>query len=341
VSGDGTEAKSFTDVVKAAWRKNLLLSAHLELTYACNLDCVFCYNDRAKPGTPLSLDEWLVVLDDLAEMQVLNLVLSGGEPTVFPGFFELGAHARRRGFVVRLKSNGHALRDEVLSRLVDEVDPILIELSLHGATAAVHDRQTQVAGSFDRLMTNLQQAAGRVRMKLNIPLTRYNEHEVDAMVALARTFDVTVQIDPEITPRDNGDQSPLSLAATPAGLLAALKAQGVTHRPSDEVCAADGEKHCGAGSASLLIDPFGDVMPCVQWRTVKGNVRHTPISALWRSDTFSPVRSALVDVKRELGGENDHCPGMAMALTGSLTGTSEQAARRRRVRASLPVLQSR
>lgn len=339
---------SFGALVQKAWRKNLLLAAHFELTYACNLDCFFCYNDRGRQGTLLSVDEWKSLIDDLARMQVLSLVLSGGEPTVHPGFFAIGAHARRQGFVVRVKSNGHTLRGELLERMLAEVDPFVVEVSLHGATAATHDRQTRVPGSFTRLIENLRAARGRLRLQLNAPLTAWNEDEVEDMLALARALELPLRVDPEVTPKDNGSLEPLTIAPSAQGLARFMKAtlvaggQGGEAPPRAETpCAVEGEKHCGAGSASILVDPWGDVLPCVQWRRVMGNVRARPIAQIWSSGVFDDVRRSLVDVKSALAGEADHCPGIAQALTGSLTGVSAQAARRRSVRGSLPILGQR
>ena len=81
-------------------------------------------------------------------MQVMNLTLSGGEPLANRHFFEIGQLARELGFVTRIKSNGHALNEDIARRLRAEVDPFTIELSLHGATAETHDRQTRVARQF-------------------------------------------------------------------------------------------------------------------------------------------------------------------------------------------------
>lgn len=329
---------SFADLVARTWRKHVLFAAHLELGYQCNLDCHFCYNDRARQGPTLSIDEWLGVLDALADMQVFTVTLSGGEPMVNPGFFAIGAHARARGFVVRVKTNGQTLRDDVVERLVGEVAPYLVEVSLHGATASTHDRQTRVAGSFARLMENLSGARERVRMQLNVPLTLWNEHELEAMLDLGRQLGVPVRVDPEVTPRDDGDRGPLAIAPSPAGLRRWARALPAVVTSPPASVDSDAEKHCGAGSASLLIDPFGDVMPCVQWRKRIGNVRHAPLAELWRSPALDEVRSTLVAVRRDLGPCVDHCPGIALALTGDARGETPQEAGRRAARA-LPVLQ--
>ena len=117
--------------------------------------------------------------------RVLHLTLSGGEPLVHQDFWAIGSHARDRGFVIRIKSNGHAIGPQLARRLKQEVDPFLIEVSLHGACAATHDRQTRVEGSFIQLMRNIQAMLQMgTRVQLNIPLTRWNEAEVERYVSL-------------------------------------------------------------------------------------------------------------------------------------------------------------
>ena len=120
---------SFDALSARAWNENRLFSVLIELTYRCNLDCFFCYNDLGLRGEPLAFEQYDALLQDLAAMNVLNVVLSGGEPLAHPDFFRIGARARELGFVVRVKSNGHALRGELARRVRDEVDPFVIEVS--------------------------------------------------------------------------------------------------------------------------------------------------------------------------------------------------------------------
>ncbi|HVT58048.1 MAG TPA: radical SAM protein [Thermoanaerobaculia bacterium] len=210
----------FEQVVLKSWRENLLFSVLVELTYRCNLDCFFCYNDLGLRGAPLATEQYYRFFADLRDMEVLNLTLSGGEPLAHPDFLRLGARARELGFVVRIKSNGHALRGEMARRVRDEIDPFVIEVSLHGATAEVHDRQTRVAGSFQRLLANLEemQRLG-LRVKINSTLTAWNEHQIEEMLDLAEALGMPLQFDPDVTPRDDGDREPLRVTASAAGVL--------------------------------------------------------------------------------------------------------------------------
>ncbi len=349
---------SYHDVVRRTWDDEVLFSALLELTYRCNLDCSFCYNDLSLVGRPLSLAQYERLLDDLAALGTMHLILSGGEPLAHPHFLELGARARALGFVVRVKSNGHALRGALARKVRDQVDPFLVEVSLHGACADTHDRQTRVEGSFERLIGNLTELRELgLRIKLNSTLTRWNEAEVEEMYALADTLGFPLQFDPEVTPRDDGDTSPLDLSASVDGIRRLLRVQrersGASARedtPGRLLASAPSDKHCGAGSSGIAIDPFGNVYPCVQWRRAVGSLHEKGIADLWQgSSVLAEVRETTVEVRRTLlgmgaGAPVSFCPGAAEASTGSPFALTPQMVKRRQAeqsgpgRSSLPVL---
>jgi len=342
---------SFTDTVTRAWREHSLFSVLIELTYRCNLSCFYCYNDLGLRGRPLSLEDHLRLLADLRRLEVLNLVLSGGEPLAYPHFLTLGAEARRLGFAIRIKSNGHALRGALARRIRDRVDPFVIDISLHGACAESHDRQTRVAGSFTRLLANLEEMRGLgLRVKLNCTLTCWNEAEIEAMVRLARRLALPLAINTEVTRRDDGDPAPLAIAASRQGLanLFERQMQAPNTAPArrgidrdvgrgDDLQPASSDKHCGAGSATLAIDPVGNVYPCVQWRRALGNLHQQSIVEIWQqAPGLAEVRSENRAVRRMLAARPDgrqlaFCPGSARLATGSSLRLHDAARRRAEV----------
>lgn len=75
------------------WTKNGLLpekgwnsplGIQFEITHKCNLECVHCYNNSSAghSGSDLTNEEWLGVAHQATQMQVLNAVISGGEPLI-------------------------------------------------------------------------------------------------------------------------------------------------------------------------------------------------------------------------------------------------------------------
>jgi MoaA/NifB/PqqE/SkfB family radical SAM enzyme len=133
---------SLAELTPRIWNENVLFTVLVELTYTCNLDCFFCYNDRAIKGKPLSTEQYFQFMEDLRDMQVLNLVLTGGEPLAHPDFFKIGAKARELGFVVRIKSNGHALTRRLASKLKREVDPSILSALTSVCTAPRQNHTT-------------------------------------------------------------------------------------------------------------------------------------------------------------------------------------------------------
>ncbi len=333
-----------------------MISALLELTYDCNWNCDFCYNDLSLKGKPLSTPQWLDLLEDLSKRGVFNLILSGGEPLMHPDFFEIGGAAKRLGFVTRIKTNGHMLTRKLAERLQEEVDPFVIEVSLHGARAETHDRLTRRQGSFARLLENLGAVQGLgLRIRVNTVLTRWNENEVPAMYAICDGLGLPLTVSDDVSPKDDGDLSPMRLSASAEGLARyrALKAEREKSSPVVEepgkqgvavevpqtqqnVAQQNGDpqnqkgtkvtKACGAGSSSIAVDPLGNVFPCVQWRLPVGNLHESSLSGIWDySEALQGVRSQTQEVKKWLAGFGEHggalkfCAGAAYLHSGKAT----------------------
>ena len=299
------------------------LSAHLELTYRCNWSCVFCYNPRRGDLRGLTGAEWTAVLDDLRTLGTLTVTLTGGEPLLHPDFLAIARAARERAMALNVFTNGSLVSDAMADDLA-ALDPLAVEMSLHGACAATHDRTTGRPGSFDALFLGLDRLRARgVRLVLKSPVTRINEDEVDGMVALAATRAIPYRLDASLTPRDDGDSGPLAYAASPAAVLRLYRTLAALGQlPTAE--RTKGGANCGLGRVTLGIDPEGNVFPCLQWRSrALGNVRETPLAAMWHA---SPARQDAADIARaandrllEVGGAVaafPFCPALAQQHTG-------------------------
>lgn len=322
-------------------QQRLLHSVMLELTYRCDLDCFFCYNDHDARGTPLALEQYFALFDDLARMQVMFLTFTGGEPMVHPHFFAIGRAARDSGFVVRVRTNGHRLRTPVARRLKRDVDPFMVEISLHGACAATHDRQTQVAGSFDRLVGNVQACldAG-LRVGLISTLTLWNQHEIEAMYELADHLGVQLRWQGPVGPRDNGDTTPMTIQPPRE---AWERYQDIVRRridvhepaaPADDPAAGLGEPPpvaerdhlCGVGAEGVDIDPFGNVYPCMHLRWSAGSLHDRSIEEIWlhSGDVFSRARELSEQAAQRFAGRRPEqlgaplfCPAVDLVCCGS------------------------
>jgi radical SAM protein with 4Fe4S-binding SPASM domain len=78
-----------------------------ELTLACNLRCKHCGSSAGRQrSAELSLDECLRVAGELVAMGCQHITLIGGEPTLYPGWHEVGRRLVELGALVNMISNG-------------------------------------------------------------------------------------------------------------------------------------------------------------------------------------------------------------------------------------------
>lgn len=306
-----------TEILRQIREQRVLHDVSLELTYKCNLDCFFCYNDVNKKGAPLDLAQYKTLLEDLAEMQTMYLMLTGGEPMVHPHFFEIGRMTRDLGFVVRVRTNGHSLSKTNALRLKNEVDPYVVEVSLHGATAETHDKQTRISGSFAKLIKNIGYC---LDIGLNVSVvstpTAWNEHEIDEMFELCDEIGVPLRFQGPVAPRDNGDLTPLQITpqqSTWDKVAVLYKSRGIRAdektpiaKPIEIDVGSIGQKtedetksSCGVGVAGVDIDPYGNVQACMHLQESAGNLHKNSIREIWNdSPLFTRARARSIEAAK-------------------------------------------
>ncbi len=153
------------------------------LTPACNLKCRHCYAAVNTTSGVLPLDVALKTVDGLAELGCAALLLSGGEPLMYPHLFELAGYARQKGIRVTLSTNGTLITSEVADRL-KALDVTYVGISIDG-TEEVHDTFRGVPGAYQKSLNALRicRDAG-VKVGLRVTMTRNNVRDIDAILDL-------------------------------------------------------------------------------------------------------------------------------------------------------------
>jgi MoaA/NifB/PqqE/SkfB family radical SAM enzyme len=138
--------------VNATQSKKIIIN----VTYRCINNCVFCaISNRIKKDIPLGKIK--EILEKHRQEGVELLDLDGGEPTLHPSLCAVVRSARSLGYrEINVTTNARLLKDrKKASRLVKSgVTSVLV--SLHGATADVHDATTTKKGSFVETMAGLR-----------------------------------------------------------------------------------------------------------------------------------------------------------------------------------------
>lgn len=125
----------------------------LELTYACNLRCPMCYQkvvqdqpeNNEKQTQPPSLDNYRRFLHQISRSRP-NIRMTGGEPMLYPYYFELTGFARKLGLNVITPTNGTLLASNVEKIVSLPVNLLIITIT---GPEDVHDKQVGVTGAFE------------------------------------------------------------------------------------------------------------------------------------------------------------------------------------------------
>ena len=167
------------------------LAVLAELTHRCPLQCPYCSNpielDRAR--SELTTEEWKKVLSELAELGVLQVHFSGGEPTARKDLVELVKHANDVGLYTNLITSAVLLTREKLAELAD-AGLSHVQISFQGSEAASADR---VAGLKDAHNKKIEVA--KWTRELDLPLTvnavmhRQNLHQLPDIIQMAVDLD--------------------------------------------------------------------------------------------------------------------------------------------------------
>ncbi len=141
------------------WQRDRVIKAQLEITYRCNLHCVHCYtdpyNERKFFPQELTLTEIKRIIDEMADLEILYLNLTGGEIFTHPNFFEIYDYAYRKGFLLMLYTNGTIFTRAIIDRLKHS-PPFSIDISCHSVNEEAFDRFTQVPGSFRQFLKGME-----------------------------------------------------------------------------------------------------------------------------------------------------------------------------------------
>jgi len=319
----------YTRIERMSLEESVPLRAMLELTYRCNFRCVMCYLVEFRSPGELTTAEYRGVMDQLADMGCLVLTLSGGEPMLRKDFFELAGYAREKRFALRIFTNGSLIDGEAADRFAD-LKPLSTDVSLYGMSEETYRKVTGRPGSPEKVLRAIRLLRDRnLAVKVKVPVLRENYPDLDRIEAFAREVGARLEANPHITPRDDGDFSPLAHALGDEELLEYYRQHVAPRAPRS--LRPEGFM-CNSGRNALVISPLGDVFPCMQIKESVGNVRRRPIREIWSgSPLLSRLRTLRVRDFPGCGGcsgkNKTQCAGIARAASGSFTGGDPLARR--------------
>lgn len=138
-------------------KKPELRQLFLELTLKCNENCFHC-GSRCSAQMPhgLELEQYKSLLDEVKENfgTKLMIALTGGEPLLYPKFFDLVEYIRSLGFPWGMTSNGTLITKDTARRL-KECGMRTISVSIDGVRDT-HNRYRKMERGYELAMRGIQ-----------------------------------------------------------------------------------------------------------------------------------------------------------------------------------------
>ena len=244
-----------------------------ELTYRCPLRCPYCSNPLGYRDVPDTLDgdAWCGLFAEAADLGVVHVGLTGGEPTLRPDLPQIVRGASQAGLFTHLVTAGMPI-DAAGLAILCEAGLDSVQLSIQDVDAAASDALAGAA-SFERKVAFARAVRERgLPLTLNVVLHRDNLERVETIISLAASLDVDRLELANVQLHGWALANRQALLPTRAQLETAAasveRARRSRRRPEILFVLpdyyADRPKPCmgGWGRSMLVVAPDGRVLPC-------------------------------------------------------------------------------
>ncbi len=313
-----------------------------ELTYRCPLRCAYCSNPLgyAHVSDGLDASAWERAFREAAELGIVHVGLTGGEPTLRSDLREIVSAADAAGLYAHLVTAGTTLDAPGLARL-REAGLRSVQLSIQDSEPVQGDAVAGVAAHERKLVFARAVRAQGMPLILNVVLHRRNLGRVPEIIALARELGAARLELANTQYYGWALANRAALLPTRAQLeRAAVEVERARRTPGPPEILfvlpdyfADRPKPCMGGWArrTIVVAPDGRVLPCHAAAEIPGldfgSLRERPLAWCWseapgmrafRGEAWmrEPCRSCPERV-RDFGG----CRCQAFLLTGDAAAT--------------------
>lgn len=329
------------------------VNGSIELLPLCNMNCDMCYvrlspEEMKKKGCLRTADEWIALAQQMKAAGTLFLLLTGGEPLIYPDFKRLYLALKDMGMILTINTNA-TLIDEEWAAFFGEHKPRRINVTLYGADEETYVSLCHYPGGFEKTLHGVRLLRQNdVDVRLGFSVTKANASQLDRLHEIATELDAAVNIDPYMLPATREREKPFAeqarLLPEDAGriqidavrrksegknfkeharLVLAALAQ-IAQGPRQDAC-----MHCLAGKCSFTVNWQGKMRPCVILGEPEVDVFEMGFAAAWDAIRRSvrKIRTSEACAACALRPICQTCAASALYETGSFDGKPEYLCR--------------
>lgn len=277
------------------------ITAEIDLTNACDLDCPYCSQANYRKGhETLDPSVAITAIEDLVDLGCKSVVFTGGgEPLIHRQAQSLIAYAGYRGLQVALITNGTQLAACDLDQLVENCAWIRVSLDSHDADSYLKSkgqpRFDRVIQGISRLVEAKRRTGAGVTIGLGYVTSNHNFAELPQAAGLASLLGVDyIQARPLIFDQGDPRAESYPLAHDPNALAAArlheregFRVYASVPKYEDVASETRGYARCYGIYFATSIGATGEVWSCCHTRGVErlslGNLHRDPFKDIWNN----------------------------------------------------------
>ncbi len=165
-----------------------------ELTYRCNLKCIYCHNpvNKSHFNNELTTNQWKAIISEANDLGVVINEFTGGEPTLRRDLIELVDYSKKVGLYTKINTNGSTITDAFASKLYKSgLDAA--QVGFPSFSEISHKEITEVD---DALLNKRIEGVKNLRkydilVYLNVVLTRFNHSDIEDITRFAEQNEVS------------------------------------------------------------------------------------------------------------------------------------------------------
>lgn len=333
-------------ILDQAKRTRTPANGSIELLPLCNMNCDMCYvrlsrEEMERQGRLRTADEWLEIGRQMKEAGVLFLLLTGGEPFLYPDFRRLYLGLREMGMILTINTNG-TLIDEDLAEFFGKHKPRRVNITLYGTDEETYADLCHYPGGFEKTLQGIRLLRENgVDVKVGGSLARANRDDLDKLLDIGEELDIPVRVDTYMMPATRERDLPYNLQArlgpeeaSQARIHALKREMGPELFPAYVRQSIEKAEHpepaeekpghmaCMAGQCSFTINWQGKMRPCVVMSEPEISVFEAEFEAAWKyitEETWKILLNAKCSTCR-VRHLCRTCAASALLETGSYAG---------------------
>ena len=180
--------------------KKIPLGAGFELSPVCNFGCRMCYVRKtpaqiAAEGKRLKhWTQWMKLAEECRKDGTLYILLTGGEPFLYPGFRELYLELHRMGFILSINTNGTMIDKRTLDWM-EAASPSRVNVTLYGASPETYRRICgQPSGYEKAVKAILMLKEAGIPVVINASMIPENACDLEKIIAFGIENDINTRV---------------------------------------------------------------------------------------------------------------------------------------------------